>query len=80
MSKQRIASSASPALGPDDELYQVTGRADDKLAPRLGVTPRMSRRLIDERCITFVRIGRRVFVPESAVREYLAARLVEAVR
>jgi excisionase family DNA binding protein len=40
---------------------------------------RFPRRLIAERRITFVRVGRHVRIPESAVRDFIAAGLVEAV-
>jgi excisionase family DNA binding protein len=41
---------------------------------------RFPRRLITERRIRFVRVGRHVRIPESAVREFIAAGLVEPVR
>ena len=48
-----------------------------QVAELLGTTERFPRRLIAERRIRFVRIGRHVRVPESAVRELIAAGLVE---
>ena len=39
----------------------------DEVAERLGITVHFPRRLIAERRITFVRIGRHVRIPESAV-------------
>ena len=39
----------------------------DEVAERLGTTVHFPRRLIAERRITFVRIGRHVRIPESAV-------------
>jgi excisionase family DNA binding protein len=51
-----------------------------QVAELLGTTERFPRRLIAERRIRFVRVGRHVRIPESAVRELLAAGLVEPVR
>ena len=45
----------------------------------LGTTERFPRRLIEERRIRFVRVGRHVRIPESALREFIAAGLVEPV-
>lgn len=39
--------------------------------------PRFPRRLIAERRIRFVRVGRHVRIPESALVEYIASRTVE---
>jgi excisionase family DNA binding protein len=46
-------------------------------AELLSTSPRFPRRLIEERRIRFVRIGRHVHIPESALREFIAAGLVE---
>jgi excisionase family DNA binding protein len=48
-----------------------------QVAELLGTTERFPRRLIAERRIRFVRVGRHVRIPESAVREFIAAGLVE---
>ena len=48
-----------------------------QVAELLGTTERFPRRLIAERRIRFVRVGRHVRIPESAVRELIAAGLVE---
>jgi excisionase family DNA binding protein len=48
-----------------------------EVAELLGTTERFPRRLIAERRIRFVRIGRHVRIPESAVRKFIAAGLVE---
>jgi excisionase family DNA binding protein len=48
-----------------------------EVAELLGTTERFPRRLIAERRIRFVRIGRHVRIPESAVHEFIAAGLVE---
>ncbi|MGI5284444.1 excisionase family DNA-binding protein [Nonomuraea polychroma] len=39
----------------------------------------VSRRLIEERRITFVRIGRKVRIPESALNDFIAAGLVHPI-
>jgi excisionase family DNA binding protein len=41
--------------------------------------PRFPRRLIAERRIRFVRVGRHVRIPESALREFIQAGTVEPV-
>jgi excisionase family DNA binding protein len=50
-----------------------------EVAELLGTTQRFPRRLIAERRIRFVRIGRHVRIPESALRELLTAGLVEPI-
>jgi excisionase family DNA binding protein len=45
----------------------------------LNTTERFPRRLIEERRIRFVRVGRHVRIPESALYEFIAAGLVEPV-
>jgi excisionase family DNA binding protein len=46
-------------------------------AERLGTNERFPRRLIAERRIRFVRVGRYVRIPESAVRDFVEAGTVE---
>jgi excisionase family DNA binding protein len=48
-----------------------------QVAELLGTTERFPRRLIAERRIRFVRVGRHVRVPESAVANFVAAGMVE---
>jgi excisionase family DNA binding protein len=48
-----------------------------EVAELLGTTDRFPRRLIAERRIRFVRVGRHVRIPESAVRELIAEGSVE---
>lgn len=48
-----------------------------EVAELLSTTERFPRRLIAERRIRFVRVGRHVRIPESAVREFIGAGLVE---
>jgi excisionase family DNA binding protein len=51
-----------------------------EVAELLGTTIRFPRRLISERRIRFVRVGRHVRIPESALAEYIAAGMIEPVR
>jgi excisionase family DNA binding protein len=46
----------------------------------LNTGERFPRRLIAERRIRFVRVGRHVRIPESALADYVAAQTVEAMR
>ncbi|MGP4083336.1 helix-turn-helix domain-containing protein [Streptomyces sp. KR55] len=46
----------------------------------LGTGERFIRRLVAERRIRYVKLGRPVRIPESAVAEYIDARTVEPVR
>lgn len=49
-------------------------------APLLGAkSERFPRRLIAERRIRFVRVGRHVRIPESAIAEYVKANTVEPI-
>ncbi|MEY9991335.1 excisionase family DNA-binding protein [Streptomyces sp. NPDC012935] len=52
----------------------------DQVAEVLGTTARFPRRLIEERRIVYVKVGRHVRIPESAVREYIAANTVQPRR
>jgi excisionase family DNA binding protein len=51
-----------------------------EVADLLGTTDRFPRRLIAERRIRFVRVGRHVRIPVSAVREFIDAGLVDPAR
>lgn len=55
-----------------DKLLSVGEAAD-----LLGTTERFPRRLIAERRIRFVRVGRHVRIPASAIAEYVEAQTVE---
>jgi excisionase family DNA binding protein len=65
----------------------VTKRLDNLTAERLltvaeaaeylNTSQRFPRRLIAERRIRFIKLGRFVRIPESALREFIAAGLVE---
>jgi excisionase family DNA binding protein len=48
-------------------------------AELLATSERFPRRLIAERRIRFVKVGRFVRIPESALREFIVAGLVEPV-
>ncbi|MBB6174705.1 excisionase family DNA binding protein [Nocardiopsis mwathae] len=52
----------------------------DEAAERLNTSKRYPRRLIEERRITFVKIGRHVRIPESALDDFIAGGLVEPLR
>lgn len=56
----------------DDPLLTVAEAAE-----LLKTSERFPRRLIAERRIRFVKVGRFVRIPESALREFVAAGLVE---
>ncbi|MFD9574780.1 excisionase family DNA-binding protein [Streptomyces sp. NPDC059982] len=51
-----------------------------QVAELLGTTVRFPRRLVEERRITYVKVGRHVRIPESAVRAYIDAHTVEPRR
>ena len=59
----------------NDRLLSVAQAAE-----MLATSERFPRRLIEERRIRFVRLGRHVRIPESAVREFIRAGLVEPLR
>jgi excisionase family DNA binding protein len=50
-----------------------------EVAELLGTTERFPRRLIAERRIRFVHVGRYVRIPESALREFIEAGVIEPV-
>lgn len=58
-----------------DRLLNVAEVSD-----MLGTGERFVRRLIAERRIRYVKLGRPVRIPESAITEYVEARTVEPVR
>ncbi|WP_369357465.1 excisionase family DNA-binding protein [Streptomyces sp. cg2] len=51
-----------------------------EVAERLGTTERFPRRLVAERRIAFVKVGRHVRIAESALAAYIAARTVQPAR
>jgi len=50
-----------------------------EVAAVLSTTERFPRRLIEQRRIRFVRVGRHVRIPESALREFIESGLVEPI-
>ena len=52
----------------------------EDVATRLGTTDRFPRRLIEERRIEFVRVGRHVRIKESALNAYIEARTVKPIQ
>lgn len=52
----------------------------DEVASRLGTSVRFPRRLIAERRIAFVHIGRHVRVPESALQGFIDSGVVEPLQ
>jgi excisionase family DNA binding protein len=50
-----------------------------EVAEKLDVSTRTVQRIISARQISFVRIGGRLRIPESALMEYLARRTCEAL-
>jgi excisionase family DNA binding protein len=65
---------SSSAAGRLERLLTVP-----EVAELLNTKPRFPRRLIAERRIRFVRVGRHVRIPESAVREFIRTGTVEPV-
>ncbi len=63
------------ARKPDSRVERLLTVA--QVAELLGTSERFPRRLIAERRIRFVRVGRHVRIPESALREFIASGLVE---
>jgi excisionase family DNA binding protein len=60
----------------------MTSRIDrlltlEEAAEVLGTKPRFTRRLVAERRIRFTRVGRHIRIPESALREFINAGMVE---
>ncbi|MER7503743.1 excisionase family DNA-binding protein [Nonomuraea pusilla] len=51
----------------------------EEAAERLNTSVRFPRRLIEERRIAFVHLGRNVRIPEVALEAFIAAGLVEPV-
>lgn len=62
-------------MKPDQERLLTLEEA----AEILNTKPRFARRLVAERRIRFTHVGRHVRIPESAVREFIEAGMVEPV-
>lgn len=69
------AITAQRGSGVADQLLSV-----DEVAARLGTTERFPRRLIEERRIEFVRVGRHVRIRESVLNAYIESRTVKPIR
>jgi excisionase family DNA binding protein len=65
---------AQPQVAQVERLLTVA-----EVAKLLGTTERFPRRLIAERRIRFVRVGRHVRIPESALRAFIEAGVIEPV-
>jgi len=65
---------ASGRAGHAERLLTVA-----EVAELLSTSERFPRRLIEQRRIRFVRVGRHVRIPESALREFIASGLVEPI-
>ena len=63
---------SQPRPSPHDRLLTV-----DEAAERFGTSVRFPRRLIAERRIRFVHVGRHVRIPESAIAEFVASATVQ---
>ncbi|MFF6867253.1 excisionase family DNA-binding protein [Streptomyces sp. NPDC012450] len=50
-----------------------------QVAELFGTSVRFPRRLIEERRITFVKVGRHVRIPEPAVQEYIESHTVQPI-
>jgi len=50
-----------------------------QVAELLGTSERFPRRLISERRIRFVRVGRHIRIPESSVHEFIRSGTVEPI-
>ncbi|AQA13058.1 excisionase family DNA-binding protein [Streptomyces hygroscopicus] len=51
-----------------------------QVAELLGTTQRFPRRLVAERRIKYVKVGRHVRIPESVIQEYIDANTVRPVQ
>ena len=65
---------AQPQVAQVERLLTVA-----EVAKLLGTTERFPRHLIAERRIRFVRVGRHVRIPESALRAVIEAGVIEPV-
>ncbi|MFG2465034.1 excisionase family DNA-binding protein [Streptomyces canus] len=58
----------------------ISEDSPSSIAELLGTTARFPRRLIEDRRIRYVKLGRHVRIPESAVEEFIQSRTVEPIR
>lgn len=61
------------------ELAQGRLLTVEEAAERLNTSVRFPRRLIEERRIAFIHVGRNVRIPEAALDAFIAAGLVEPI-
>ncbi|MFD8531360.1 excisionase family DNA-binding protein [Streptosporangium canum] len=61
------------------ELAQGRLLTVEEAAERLNTSVRFPRRLIEERRIAFIHVGRNVRIPEAALEAFIAAGLVEPI-
>ncbi|WP_239513752.1 excisionase family DNA-binding protein [Streptosporangium sp. 'caverna'] len=61
------------------ELAQGRLLTVEEAAERLNTSVRFPRRLIEERRITFIHVGRNVRIPEAALEAFIAAGLVDPI-
>ncbi|MGV9534708.1 excisionase family DNA-binding protein [Streptosporangium sandarakinum] len=73
---RKIRQSPAPIL---PELAQGRLLTVEQAAERLNTSARFPRRLIAERRIAFVHVGRNVRIPEAALEAFIAAGLVEPI-
>jgi len=64
---------------PLPELAQGRLLTVEEAAERLNTSVRFPRRLIEERRIAFIHVGRNVRIPEAALEAFIAAGLVEPI-
>lgn len=84
MSTTRPTGSDRPLTSPARLKHSSEPRRDPLLdlpaaAEYLGVGPRMARRLVSERRVPFIRVGRHIRLRQSDLDAYLAEHYVEAV-
>lgn len=64
---------------PLPELAQGRLLTVEEAAERLNTSVRFPRRLIEERRIAFIHVGRNVRIPEAALEAFIAAGVVEPI-
>ncbi|GIH91180.1 helix-turn-helix domain-containing protein [Planobispora siamensis] len=75
MTKKTMQGPASPL----PEWAQGRLLTVEEAAERLNTSVRFPRRLIEERRIAFIHVGRNVRIPEAALEAFIAAGLVEPI-
>jgi excisionase family DNA binding protein len=86
VSPYRALNALVPADGPQMRRRTMGRQANDRLltleqaAEVLGTGSRFPRRLVAERRIRFVKVGRHVRIPMAALEEFIEAATVQPVR